>query len=363
MTDAVGGPTEAQWAAAVALLQAADEVVLACHVGPDGDALGSMLALGAALRSAGKRVTASWGSQPFAVPAAYTFLPALDLLVPAEQLASAPALFVTFDTGSADRLGTLADRVDSASRTLVIDHHTSNTRYGTDHLVDTCAAATAVVVAELLDRLDLPLTAQIAAALYTGLITDTGSFKYAATTPAVHLLAARLLATGIRHDLISRAIWDTAPFRYVKLLGTVTARAELDRDAVAGAGLIWSTVTAADLAAADLGLADVEGVIDVLRIAVEAEVAVVLKQEPDSSCWRVSLRSKGAVDVGAVSVGLGGGGHRFAAGFTAYDQPQVILDDLRRALTAAALEAAAGAAGDLDAAGAVLVGSAGGTVR
>ena len=334
-TRSGSGPTESDWAAAVALLSGAEEVVLACHVGPDGDALGSMLGLGAALRATGTRVLASWGSQPFAVPAVYAFLPAQDLLVPPEQVPAAPALFVTFDTGSVDRLGALGDRVATAGRTLVLDHHASNTRYGTDHLIDAEAAATAVVVAELLDRLGLPLTAEIAAPLYTGLVTDTGSFRYAGTTPAVHRLAARLLTTGIRHDLISRAIWDTAPFSYVQLLGAVTARAALEPGAAGGAGLVWSTVTAADLATAGLGLADVEGVIDALRVASEAEVAAVLKQEPDGSCWRVSLRSKGGIDVGAVCVGLGGGGHHFAAGFTTTDEPPVVLQRLRTALAAA----------------------------
>ena len=328
-------PTEREWETAVALLEAADEVVLACHVSPDGDALGSMLGLGAALRAAGKKVRASWGGTPFEVPTSYSFLPALDLLVPPEQVPAAPALIVTFDTGSVDRLGTLADRVSSAGRALVLDHHPSNTRYGTDHLVDETLAATAVIVADLLDRLGWPLTAEVAGPLYTGLVTDTGSFRYAATTPAVHALAARLLATGIRHDLISRAIWDSQPFGYVQLLGAVSARAVLEVDAVGGAGLVWTTVTADDLAASGLGLADVEGVIDVLRTAREAEVAVVLKQEPDSGAWRVSTRSKGGIDVGAVCVGLGGGGHRFAAGFTTYDEPLVVLDQLRTALARA----------------------------
>ncbi|MBW3630810.1 MAG: DHH family phosphoesterase [Gemmatimonadetes bacterium] len=138
--------------AAVEALREADEVALACHVGPDGDALGSMLALGAALRSLGKHVVASWGGEPFQVPEAYSFLPAVDLLVPPGQFPTAPRLFVTFDTGSADRLGSLADRVHASQCCLVVDHHASNTRYGGLHLIDVSAAATAVLVADLVDR-------------------------------------------------------------------------------------------------------------------------------------------------------------------------------------------------------------------
>ena len=328
-------PRPDDWPAAVERLGAAAEVALACHVGPDGDALGSMLALGAGLRSLGKRVVASWGGEPFEVPAAYDFLPARDLLVPPADFPAAPELLVTFDTGSVDRLGTLGDRVSTAGCCVVVDHHASNTRYGRLNLVDESAAATAVLVAELLDRLGVELTTETAAPLYTGLVTDTGSFKYAATTPAVHALAGRLLATGIRHDLISRAIYDTAPFAYVELLGAACSRASLDADAVGGLGLVWTRVDADELTAAGLGLADVEGVIDVLRISAEAEVAVVLKGDPLEGGWKVSTRSKGAIDVGAICTGLGGGGHRFAAGFSADGDPEAVLDRVRTALASA----------------------------
>jgi phosphoesterase RecJ-like protein len=324
-----------EWDDAVRLLRDADDVVLACHVAPDGDALGSMLALGLALRAQGKRVVASWGSEPFVVPAAYASLPGQDLLVAAADVPAAPALLVTFDTGSTDRLGSLGDRVAAAGEVLVVDHHTTSTRFGTVNVVDTAAAATAAVVVELLDRLDWPLTADVAANAYTGLVTDTGSFKHKATTPQVHELAARLLATGIRHDLISREIWDTASFGYVKLLGLVCARAVLEADEVGGLGLVWTAVGVEDLDRYDLALSDVEGVIDVVRTAREAEVAVVVKTDPEDGLLKVSTRSKGQVDVGAVCASLGGGGHRFAAGFTSADSLPVTMARLRSALAEA----------------------------
>ncbi len=326
---------EGAWEQAVDLLRRHDEVTLVCHVGPDGDALGSMLALGIALRDRGTTVLASWGSEPFEVPVSYAGLPGLDLLVPAHQVPEAPELLVTFDTGSADRLGALEHLVSSAANVLVVDHHVSNTRYGTVNLVDETAAATAVVVVGLLDRLGLALTADIAAAVYTGLVTDTGSFKYAATTPSVHALAARLLETGIRHDVISRDIWDTASFGYVKLLGLVCARSVLEVAEVGGLGLVWTAVGADDLHRYDLALSDVEGVIDVLRTTREAEVAVVVKTDPEDGLLKVSSRSKGRIDVGAVCTSLGGGGHRFAAGFTSYDPLAATMERVRSALASA----------------------------
>ena len=326
---------DADWDRAVALLQGARSVVLACHVGPDGDALGSMLGLAAALHADGREVLPTWGSEPFEVPGSYAFLPALDLLVPPSRLPEAPELLVTFDTSSRDRLGTVAPLVDRAGCTVVVDHHASGTAYGDLHLIDPSAAATAVLVAELVDRLGLPLSADVASALYTGLVTDTGSFKYSATTPAVHELAARLLATGIRHDLITRAIYDTAPFDYLGLLGRACDRAELDAAAVGGLGLVSTVLPADELTAAGLGLADVEGVIDVVRTAQEAEVAVVLKGDPLEGGWKVSTRSKGAVDVGVVCTALGGGGHRYAAGFSDDGPAADVLGRVRAALAAA----------------------------
>lgn len=321
-------PSDADWDAAVRLLAGADEVVLACHVAPDGDALGSMLALGIALREAGTRVTASWGEQPVEVPPAYAELPGLDLLVPADVVPAAPPVMVTLDTGSLDRLGLLADAAKSAGALLVVDHHTSNTGFGTHLLVDDTAPATAVIVDELVRRLGVPLSADIAAPLYAGVSTDTGSFRYAGTRPETHEMAARLLATGIRHDAIARAVYDTAPFGYVRVLGAACSRAVLDREAVGGLGLVSTSITVADRQAAGVTMPQVEGVIDAIRVAEEAEVAVVLKCDDDGTI-KVSTRSKGRVDVGAVCTDLGGGGHRFAAGYTSSEGLAVTLDRLR----------------------------------
>lgn len=310
-------PSERDWEDAVALLADAPRVVLLCHVVPDGDALGSLLALGRALRARGTEVVASWGTRPeeaFGVPEAYAFLADDGLLAPPEQVPAAPEVLVTLDCGSTERLGVLADRVATAAHVIDVDHHPTNPRFGTVNLCDDDAAATVVLVAELLDRLGVPLTLDLAGPLYTGLVTDTGSFRYRGTTPSVHELAARLLATGLRHDLITRALWDTVPLAYVRLLGEVCARAQLDPAAAGGLGLVWTCVGTDDLVRAGLTVADVEGVIDVLRGAREAEVAMVLKQDGD--VYKVSTRSRGAIDVGAVCASLGGGGHAFAAGFT-----------------------------------------------
>jgi phosphoesterase RecJ-like protein len=322
------------WDDAVRLLREARQVVLACHVGPDGDALGSMLSLGLALQARGTDVLCSWGEPELRVPESLAMLPGQQLLVPPDQVPAEPELMVTLDTGSLDRLGLLAEVAKASRDVLVVDHHASNTWFGTVHLVDVQAAATAVLVAGLVDRLDVPLDRDIATGLYAGLVTDTGSFKYAATTPEVHRLAARLLETGLRHDLLTRALYDTNSFGYVRLLGQALTRATLEPDAVGGLGLVWTWTEPGDLATYGVDLSQIEGMIDVVRTAVEAEVALVAKGDVDGTL-KVSMRSKGQVDVGKICVALGGGGHLYAAGFTSFDDVPTTVARVRDALAAA----------------------------
>ncbi|MCW2901941.1 MAG: phosphoesterase RecJ domain protein [Streptosporangiaceae bacterium] len=319
------------WDRAVALLRAADEVCLACHVFPDGDALGSMLAFGQAMRLLGKRCVASFGD-PFTVPAILRFLPGQRLLADPVRFPAEPEVMVAFDAAGLDRLGALAPHAEKARELIVIDHHASNSPYGTVRLVSPGAAATAVLTETLIRLLGAELTEDIALCLYAGLASDTGSFKYASTTPEVHDLAGRLLRAGVRPDVVGRELWDRAPFGYLQVLAGALGRARLEPDAVGGLGLVWTTVSRADRAATELSYDLLEGVIDIVRRTDEAEVAVVCKQTDDAG-WYVSVRSKGRADVGAACTGLGGGGHRLAAAFT-IDDVAAGLGRLRQLLEA-----------------------------
>jgi phosphoesterase RecJ-like protein len=312
-------PSAADWAAAEAALRDVPpdaEVLLVCHVNPDGDALGSMLGFGLGLRRLGLRDVRATFPGPPDVPPPFRGLPGLELLIPATAAPPAPDLLVCFDAASESRLGELADRLDTAGTALVLDHHASNTWFGGIHLVDPGAAATSVVAEQLLTRLGVPLDAEIAECLYVALATDTGSFRFDMTTPAVHEFAARLIATGIRPAEISRRIFDTRPFGAVRLYGDVLSRAELDPAAAGGVGLVWTYATLADLERHRQDAYVLEALIDSVRCAAEADVCCVVKQVAEHE-WAVSMRSKGAVDVSRVAVALGGGGHRLVAGFTA----------------------------------------------
>ncbi len=323
-----------EWAALVAGLRGGGRIVLACHVSPDGDALGSALAVGLALRALDVDVVVSFGDDPMEVPESLGHLPGQDLLVPPAEVPADPDVLVAFDTSSLDRLGSLAGLIDSTAATFAVDHHASYTGFAGHAVVDASAPATAVLAAELVDRLGVELTADIATCIYTGLVTDTGSFRFAGTTPATHELAARLLATGIRHDLIARRIYDTVAFGYLKVLAAALEAARLEESAAGGLGLVWTVVPAALSAGHDVRMEHLEGVIDVLRKAREAEVALVAKEDLDGAL-RISMRSKGAVDVSVVASGLGGGGHRYAAGFTTYDGLPATLDRVRAGIAAA----------------------------
>lgn len=321
-----------QWDRAVALVEQADEVCLACHVFPDGDALGSMLAFAQALRLYGRPCRASFG-EPFTVPGMLRFLPGQELLVHPADIPAAPDLMVTFDAAGIERLGSLAPHAEKAREVIVIDHHASNSGFGTVHLVDPEAAATAVLTETLITRLGVPLTTDIALGLYAGLASDTGSFKYASTTPDVHTMAGRLLATGVRPEEVGRELWDRVPFGYLGVLSGALGRARLEPAAAGGLGLVWTTVSRVDRAAGGVPYDLLEGVIDVVRRTDEAEVAAVAK-ETDDDGWYVSVRSKGRVDVGRACVALGGGGHRTAAAFTAGRDLVTGLDRLRDLLGA-----------------------------
>ena len=317
--------------AAAVLAEAADDratVVLSGHVQPDADALGSTLALAEGLRRRGARVLGTF-PEPFTLPPSLGWLPGAEGLVPSSAVPGSPDVFVSLDAASPARLGELAPLLDDARISLVVDHHASNPGFGDVRLVDPAAPATVTLVADLLDGLGVALDPQLATCLYAGLAADTGSFRFGNTRPDTHEFAARLLATGIDHAAISRRLFDTAPFGWLRLLSSVTGRAVLEPDA--GAGLVWTWSTTAEAAEHGLAGEQLEALVDVVRSTEEADVACVLKGQDDGS-WSVSLRSRGGTDVARVAMALGGGGHRAAAGFTSLLDREATIAALRSEL-------------------------------
>jgi phosphoesterase RecJ-like protein len=302
-------------------LAGADSVVILCHVQPDADTVGAALALGLTLIREGADVQVSFPASN-TLPESLRRLPGCELLVAASDVRRDADLIVTVDTPSVNRLGELAELI-ARPGVLVIDHHRSNTLYGSLNYVDPQADSTTLLVADLLDAWDREITADVARCLFAGLSIDTGSFRWASVRGL--RLAARLVEAGVDNAAMSRQLHDTHPFDWLPLLSRVLASAQLVPSE--SVSLVFAVVTHPDWAAHRSE--EIESIIDVVRTTAEAEVAAVFKETAPQQ-WSVSLRAK-SFDLVPVATRFGGGGHTLAAGYSA-DGP---LEDVVAALTAA----------------------------
>jgi phosphoesterase RecJ-like protein len=307
------------WPDIVAALEGARRVGLACHVKPDGDALGALLGASLGLARRGVEVYPSWDGSPVNLPPPYEWMPGADLLVQVEDVPETKT-FLAIDCGAADRLGRLESRARLAECVINIDHHPGNENFGNLNAVVTTASSSAELVARLLIDLGVEIDADIATCLYVGIVTDTGRFQYANSSSDTLRMVANLLDRGVRAPEIAQLIFESQSFGYLKLVGRVLERATL----IAAERFVYSWLSRADLEDTGVGIAETDGLIDAVRSIREADVAAMFKEQPDGR-WRVSLRSKGP-SVGAVARGRGGGGHELAAGFTADDVDTTVAD-------------------------------------
>jgi bifunctional oligoribonuclease and PAP phosphatase NrnA len=313
----------------------ADTLAQACHHTPDGDALGSMLAIHHLAVAAGKTVVSSW-PEPFVVAPHYAFLPGLELVTKPADYPAAPDLMITLDCGSSARLAELGPPALAAKELIVVDHHVTNDGYGTINVIDPTAAASAMIVRRLFERLGWPLTRDAAVCLYTGLVCDTGRFQYEGTTPEVFALAEELATFDLPIPAMNRKLFEEHRLAYLRLAGDALQRAVLDADR----RFVATWVSADDLARHGVDIEETEGLIDLVRRTSEADVSAVLKETPEGT--KVSLRAVTEFDVGALATEFGGGGHKAAAGFTS-DQPVAeVLAALRDALPVVAGPVVAG---------------------
>jgi phosphoesterase RecJ-like protein len=311
---------------AAALLSSAASVAVLCHVYPDADTIGAGLALALVLERVGKAVEVAF-AEPADLPESLQSLPGGHLLVAAEAMRRDPDLVVTVDIPSVNRLGALRGVADCARQVLVIDHHASNQLFGTANYVDLSADSTTMLVAELLDAWGEPIDAPVGHCLYAGLTTDTGSFRWA--TARAHRLAARLLELGVDNAAISRTLLDTHPFSWLPMLSRVLASARLAPESLGGLGFVYAVVPHQEFSTARLE--EVESIVDIVRTTSQAEVAAVFKEIAPQR-WSVSMRAKAAVDLTVVAGRFGGGGHRFAAGYSATGPVEDVVKALADAL-------------------------------
>ena len=300
--------------------------VVLSHVRPDGDALGSQLALGLSLKKLGKDVRI-WNEE--GILEKYSFLPQANLLTKAPAEPEDVDVVVALDTAIQNRLGTTVASIKSAKIWINIDHHPSNPGYGDLVYIDPHAPATGQILVELIKSQNLPMDRAIAENLYVAISTDTGSFQYPNTTARTFEIAAELVQAGVEVGRVSQLTYENYPRRRVELLRDLLGTMRFDaNDRVASFSLSLAS-------AKKLGVLpeDNEGLIDHLR-AIRGVIVAIFFEELAEGKVRVSMRSKSEkVNVCAICEKFGGGGHVLAAGArvkgTLAEVEKKILEEVR----------------------------------
>jgi phosphoesterase RecJ-like protein len=315
--------------AVVEEIRSAEKFLLTTHENPDGDALGSLLGTHELLKQLGKDSVMFLGAHEFPLPWEYRRMPLDDVQNdPPADLAERTVMFL--DCGNIDRMP-----VDFLQRDGVhivnIDHHHDNTRFGTVNLVDPQASCTAEIVWDLAKELGAEITPAIGDALYIGLVTDTGKFMYTNTSARAHRMAAELLEAGIDAHGIYRRLYEQLPFARLLLL----SRALNSVERFDGGVVTATYLTRADFEETGAVESDAEGIVDHLRAVDGTKVAVLVRELSGERAGirKISMRATdGAVDVSRIARGLGGGGHRQAAGASSELPLEELLTTIRRGI-------------------------------
>lgn len=282
------------------------------HENPDGDALGSLLAMSRGLEQLGKDVVMFMSKDEFPLPEEYQFL-GLDGIVAEPPSDLEERVFMFLDCGNIDRMP--VDFLKNSSKpTVNIDHHHDNTCFGDIDLVVSTASCTAEIVYDLFGELGVEITPDMAEALYVATITDTGKFMYENTTVQSHTMAADLMACGVDVHAVFKQLYEDIPLAKITLLARVLSRVQLYDDDT----LIMAQLLREDYDYAEAEVSFSEGIIDHIRAVRGTKVAALMREILNGeSRIKVSLRATdSSVDVSAIARNAGGGGHRRAAGFT-----------------------------------------------
>jgi phosphoesterase RecJ-like protein len=284
------------------------EIAICGHVNPDGDSLGSELALAALLRAGGHTVT-NLLAKGTSAPKLYEFFDDYQF-IPAADFAATPDLFIAVDLPNKDRLGDARAVCERALDTLAIDHHPDYTGFARQYLGDTCASATGLIIWQLITASNAPITRAMAEYCYVALITDTGRFSFQNTTAAAFSAAGEMIAHGVDPSEVSMKVYDSKSLASLKLDARLISRIGY----AAKGRVVYSWVTEQDFKELGVSREETEGLPTILRSVKGAEVAILLREE--TGRIRVNLRAKTTCDVGEFARRFDGGGHKAAAGFT-----------------------------------------------
>ena len=292
--------------ALIAALRIDRPVVICGHARPDGDSIGSVMAMAAALRGLSRQVRTICSDPP---PSSFLLLPSMDRLEITREADAAGATLIVMESGSLARTG--IEGLGTAADVVNIDHHLGNSAYGTVNWFDEGAAACVELVADAIDALGIEWTAEIATFLYLGLLTDTGGFRHSHISARSFELARRCVVAGADPVRIGQIAYDSFSLGRVRLIGELLHGMRLDADGT----LAVLTLTPDVHERAGSSPDETEGLIN-LPFTAQTIRAVCLLRNDDGGLTRVSLRSKGSIDVRAVAQQFGGGGHANASGFT-----------------------------------------------
>jgi phosphoesterase RecJ-like protein len=322
--------TETQTAALTAVVDAIrsnDRFLVTTHENPDGDALGSILAMKLALEQLGKDgVLYLSGIIP--LPTEYDFM-ALDGLTRTPPDDAAERVVLALDCANERRLGPDPGLVERAPLVLDIDHHHDNSRFGKVNLIVADASSTGEILYDLFHELGVRLTPEIAEALYIALVTDTGRFQYTNTTPKTLRIAAELVEAGANVHQVFQDVYENVAFAKITLVARALEKARVYE----GGRVIVSDLERSDFEAAGAEEPFAEGIIDYLRAVEGAQIVALIREPPTQNgpSRRVSLRTRAEeIDVSAIARKSGGGGHRQAAGFSSEASTDEIVDFIRR---------------------------------
>jgi len=313
----------------VAHIRSGQRFLISSHQRPDGDAIGSAVGMALALRSLGKNADVVMDAMP---PHFLQPFPAVDQIRVAQEVTETVDGAIIMECSALERTGVTGfDR----SPVLNIDHHLGNTNYGAINWVDESAAACSELVFTLVEALGVPLTRDIATHLYLALLTDTGSFRFSHITPRSFEIARRCVEAGADPQWIARTHYDSSTLGRVRIFGQVLSTMRLDESG----RVAILTITKETAAAAGGSYDDTEGIIN-FPLSVKDIQAVAFFKEAGPGDWRVSMRSKGGIDVGEVARSYGGGGHKNAAGCSATGELALLQETFLSLLVAATNEAA-----------------------
>ena len=301
------------------------------HINPDGDCIGSELALAHALKALGKDVACLFAKTGQSA-ASLDFLPGYEWLTAASQYDGTPDVFIGVDVPSRERIGEAVDVLDRAELSVTIDHHAYNPSMCDMVYVDPDAASTSLLIWEMLPYLVAEPSEEMAACAYTGLVSDTGGFAYQNTDARTFDAAASMVKAGACPELTAKHLFQNRSLAELKLEACSLGRMEFLADGQA----VFSYITADDIRNSDASPEDFDSLIDTLRTLGTIRVACILREQED--CVRGSLRAKDDTDVAEIARSFGGGGHKAAAGFTLYVPIAQACEAVKRAIEEALSE-------------------------